>query len=129
MENAEHAHGLGPRLEYHASAGPWFALLSLVALPTSIASHQSKMGARLGKIRIQIFIDGVFCVNSSRSEWVSAPQNVTSVLGVNSARKSLNFHECKAPEHINMNKNYTGTYYFLLQCVNSPVNDNQAVFK
>lgn len=87
------------------------------------------MGARLGKIRIQIFIDGVFYVNSSRSEWVSAPQNVTSVLGVNSARKSLNFHECKAPEHINMNKNYTGTYYFLLQCVNSPVNDNQAVFK
>lgn len=81
------------------------------------------------KIRIRIFIYGVFCVSSSRSEWVNAPRNRTSVLRVNSARKSLNFHGQKAPEHINMNKNCTGTYDFPSRCVTSPMDDNQAVFK
>lgn len=114
-----------PRLSF-----PCFALLSLAALPTSTAPHQSKMGARLGKkIRIRIFIYGVFCVSSSRSEWVNTPRNRTSVLRVNSARKSLNFNGQKAPEHINMNKNCTGTYDFPSRCVTSPMDDNQAVFK
>lgn len=102
-----------PRLSF-----PCFALLSLAALPTSTAPHQSKMGARLGKkIRIRIFIYGVFCVSSSRSEWVNAPRNI------------LKLSWAKAPEHINMNKNCTGTYDFPSRCVTSPMDDNQAVFK
>lgn len=89
MENPERTHVLGPSLEYHVLAVPWFALWPLVTPPTLIASHQSKTETRLEKNRIRILVFAVFCINSSRSEWFapSASQNPTSALRVNRVKK------------------------------------------
>lgn len=128
MENPERAHVLGPSLEYHVLAVPWFALWPLVTLPTSIASHQSKTGTRLEKNKIRILVFAVFCINSSRSEWFapSASQNPTSALRVNRVKKCLNFLGWKAPEHINIKKPHRGIHFFPRRCVTSPTDANQS---
>lgn len=134
MENPEHGCVLGSSLEHHVLAVLRFALLPLVTLPTSIASHQSKTGTRLEKTRIRIWIYDVFCVNSSRREKVwplSDSPNLPSALRVNRASKSF----CKlcacasygwrVPEHINIKKAHWYSF-FPSRCVTPPTDANQS---